>query len=162
MDLNYCLIAILFAAVFTAAASHSVQPFIQRMAKVLRLKLVFALFLLPVVCQSQVRNVGFVKASDPDFNQVLKYCITAGNSAGYFTIDPLSGMLTVKLNVYDTFVRQRTFKLTVKVTDDGKIYNADGTIRQEKPLIKKAVITVILKKTASSSGIIYESEINYV
>ena len=60
-------------------------------------------------------SVGTIVASDPDAGQALTYSIVSGNTNGAFTLDALTGMLSVAnsaaLNV--------DFALVVKVQDNG-------------------------------------------
>ena len=80
--------------------------------------------------------VGNVKAFDPDSGQTLIYRIVAGDPDNFFSIDPRNGALRVSQSAYSTFVRKRTWKLTVAVADND----------EKNPLTSKATITVILKK----------------
>ncbi len=63
--------------------------------------------------------VGFVQASDPDFDQELTYSITAGNSAGAFAIDSATGMIYVADSEELDFETTTAYALTVQVTDNG-------------------------------------------
>jgi len=63
--------------------------------------------------------VGTVDASDPDAGQTLEYHITAGNIAGAFAIDALTGRITVADPAALDYEATRAFTLTVRVTDSG-------------------------------------------
>ncbi|NVO18846.1 MAG: cadherin repeat domain-containing protein [Bacteroidetes bacterium] len=86
--------------------------------------------------QVKMINVGIVEATDPDSGQNLTYRIISGNSEKFFSIDPVAGMLRVKQSAYSTFAGQRTWQLTVNVSDNDA----------SKPLSSSAVIQVTLKK----------------
>jgi len=60
-------------------------------------------------------NVGTVVASDPNAGDVLTYTITAGNTGGAFTINSLTGQLTVAGGI--DFETKPSYVLTVAVTD---------------------------------------------
>jgi hypothetical protein len=110
--------------------------------------LIFSLLLtILTTAQNQGQNqntvfVGVVAAYDLDSGQSLTYKITSGNPDNFFTIDPSNGTLTVRHTVYESFDDQRTWKLTVSVTDNDK----------NQPLSSRATITVIIYKDASSKS----------
>ena len=67
---------------------------------------------------AQGTAIGVVRAADPDVPlQALAYTITAGNDEQHFTLDPVTGKLTVAapLDIETT----GAYSLTVTVTDDG-------------------------------------------
>ncbi|MBK7028626.1 MAG: cadherin repeat domain-containing protein [Bacteroidales bacterium] len=64
-------------------------------------------------------NVGTVIATDPDAGQTLTYSILSGNTAGAFTINSTSGVLTVANGTALNFETTPTFALVVKVQDNG-------------------------------------------
>ncbi|MES2788344.1 MAG: ELWxxDGT repeat protein [Planctomycetota bacterium] len=78
-------------------------------------------------------NVGTVVASDPDVGQLLNYAITAGNAAGAFSINALTGQITVSNTSLLNFEATPSFSLTVLVTDNGS-----------SPASKSATITINL------------------
>jgi hypothetical protein len=59
--------------------------------------------------------VGIVVASDPDAGQTLTYSIVSGNTNGAFSIDALTGVLSVANGAALTV----DFSLVVKVQDNG-------------------------------------------
>ena len=61
--------------------------------------------------------VGSVSASDQDAGQSLAYAITAGNDAGAFALDPLTGQITV-VGTIDVNA-QPSYSLTVEIIDNG-------------------------------------------
>ncbi|MBT7292822.1 MAG: S8 family serine peptidase, partial [Rhodospirillaceae bacterium] len=61
--------------------------------------------------------VGTIVASDPDANEILRYAITAGNEGGAFTIDAVSGIVTVTGGL--DFESLANYALTVRVNDSG-------------------------------------------
>jgi VCBS repeat-containing protein len=65
------------------------------------------------------KTVGHVTATDPDAATTLTFAITGGNTKGAFTIDPVTGILTVANRKAINFEVKPTFHLTVQVTDDG-------------------------------------------
>ena len=68
-------------------------------------------------------NVGSIYAADPDIgDEEIVWSITAGNTSGYFVILPCSGLVRVDTAAYATFVTQKTYTLTFKVTDIEKNY----------------------------------------
>ncbi len=78
--------------------------------------------------------VGTVSTSDQDVpTQALSYAITAGNTAGAFTIGPATGQITVANASALDFETNPSFSLTVQVTDNGS-----------PPLSGSATITVNL------------------
>ena len=73
-------------------------------------------FLVPDFTVSGV-VVGSVNASDPDVGDSLDYAITAGNSAGEFSIDSATGEISTAANVNHHQGLQ--YMLEVTVSDDG-------------------------------------------
>ena len=63
--------------------------------------------------------VGMVLASDPDAGQTLAYSILSGNTSGAFSINTLTGVLTVSNSAALNFETTPTFALVVKVQDNG-------------------------------------------
>jgi hypothetical protein len=74
--------------------------------------------------------VGMVVASDPDAGQSLTFAIVPGTNSSVFSIDPVSGQITVA-NTTGLTTDNSPFTLTVKVTDNDKI-----------PLSSTATITI--------------------
>lgn len=64
-------------------------------------------------------EVGTVIATDPDFDQILKYSITKGNTNGIFAIDQFTGIITVANAAALGASNSNSFRLTVKVIDNG-------------------------------------------
>lgn len=65
------------------------------------------------------RDVKSIECIDEDGDEVY-FTITAGNTGGYFQILPVSGMLQVDTMAYTSFIRQRTWYITVGCTDPQK------------------------------------------
>ncbi len=72
-------------------------------------------------------SVGTVIATDADAGQTLTYSITAGNTAGKFTINSSTGEITVAANLdYETAT---SYSLTIKIADNGTpSKNASATV----------------------------------
>lgn len=63
-------------------------------------------------------NVGSIYAADPDLgDEEIVWSITSGNTSGRFVILPCSGLVRVDTLAYDSFITQKTFTLTFKVSD---------------------------------------------
>ena len=77
--------------------------------------------------------VATVVASDPDAGQTLTFSITSGNTDNAFSIDPISGNLSVNNASVINFEQTPSFGLTVTVQDDAA-----------SPLSNSATITVNL------------------
>ncbi len=90
--------------------------------------------------------VGVINASDPDSGQSLTFKITAGDTEKFFSIHPSTGTLSVKPSAFDSFFSQRTWTLTVAVTDNDKF----------NPQSSSATILVTLKRDALSGKIMTE------
>ncbi|MBK7027742.1 MAG: cadherin repeat domain-containing protein [Bacteroidales bacterium] len=90
--------------------------------------------------------VGVINASDPDSGQSLTFKIIAGNADTFFSIHPATGTLMVKPSAFDSFFSQRTWTLTVAVTDNDKF----------NPQSSSATILVTLKRDALSGKIMTE------
>lgn len=104
----------------------------------MRIFILLALLLAPVFSMPQFNPgkywvVGIVQASDEDAGSELVYSITAGNTGGYFAIMPCQGIVKVDTAAYATFTLQRTWNLTIKISD------MEGNYR-------KTVGKVVLKK----------------
>ncbi|MGV8114402.1 MAG: cadherin domain-containing protein [Lentimicrobium sp.] len=63
--------------------------------------------------------IGTVEASDPDFNQTLTFAITGGNPDNIFSIDPLSGGLSVNNSDALMASANEIFYLNILVEDNG-------------------------------------------
>lgn len=105
-------------------------------------KLILILFLLPLFAHAQwqagkYESICTIECLDPEGDEVY-FTITAGNSAGYFQIQPCSGIIQVDTIAYTTFLRQRTFTLTFACTDTQK-----NTSKQQRK--------ITLKKDASGN-----------
>ncbi len=100
-------------------------------------------------------DCGYIKAYDPDTVQWINgikvihkseviYSITAGNTASYFLIMPMSGVIKVDTAIYDTFKNYKTFKLTFTIKDpEGNYIKTIGSIRLYKDAGVKRKPTVI-------------------
>jgi hypothetical protein len=69
--------------------------------------------------------VGSVTGSDPDAGDTLSYAITAGNTGGAFTIDAVTGEITVATPAALDLETTPVFTLTVEVTDAGGLTATD-------------------------------------
>ncbi|MEM9004394.1 MAG: cadherin domain-containing protein [Cyanobacteria bacterium P01_F01_bin.86] len=94
--------------------------------------------------------VGTVVATDQD-SSISNYAITAGNEAGFFTINATTGEITVAEGADLNFESElNTFTLTVEVTDDDvedpQTSSADFTITlndvEEAPVIEDQAFTI--------------------
>ena len=69
------------------------------------------------------RNIdGVMQGTDPDVitgSQRLTYTISAGDSNGYFTINPTSGQISTTGTAKLDFETQDTYQLTIKAQDNG-------------------------------------------
>lgn len=63
--------------------------------------------------------VPYVPATDNDAGQTLTFAITAGNTKNAFTIDPMTGQITVNNPAGLDFENEPPFTLTITATDDG-------------------------------------------
>jgi hypothetical protein len=63
--------------------------------------------------------IGTVEASDPDFNQTLTFAITGGNPDNIFSIDPLSGELSVNNSDALMASASEVFTLNILAEDNG-------------------------------------------
>ena len=64
-------------------------------------------------------TVGTVTFTDQDAGQSHTFAITGGNTGGAFTINALTGVITVATSAALNFEATPTFALTVQVTDNG-------------------------------------------
>jgi len=88
--------------------------------------------------------VGFVQASDEDAGSELTYSITAGNTGSYFVIMPCQGIVKVDTAAYTSFTLQRTWYLTIKVTDmEGNYRKTTGKVVLKKVKGVKVIPTVV-------------------
>jgi hypothetical protein len=86
------------------------------------------------------QTVDTITYQDPE-NDEQYLIITAGNTSKLWQIYPCSGVLQVDTNAWNTFIRQRTFYLTIKATDAAGL----STKRVVKAVLTKprnAVITM--------------------
>jgi hypothetical protein len=156
MSLNPIFLLLGSILIVLFAGVDLIAPVVQNIAQRIGKKLLVLAIVLPMFAAAQTKTVGTVMCCINEPGHAYTYAITAGNTTKFFSIDN-TGLLTVDVNAYTTFVRQRTFYLTVKVTGDGKVTQPDGTVKYEAKLWKKAKVTVVLKKTSNSSGIIINS-----
>jgi gliding motility-associated-like protein len=63
--------------------------------------------------------VGNVLATDPDFDQKLFYRIRSGNGSGVFTIDSISGAVSVNNNYLLDYETHKQFDIYIEVYDNG-------------------------------------------
>lgn len=85
--------------------------------------------------------VGGVSATDADLPpETLTYSIVGGNASGAFTINPVTGQITVANATPLDFETTPTFTLTVRVTDNGT------------PLVNTADATVVVNLTDVMEG----------
>ena len=104
------------------------------------------LILLPILTYSQQLEPLFrLPAADPETWQTHTYTIKSGNTGSYFIISQ-NGTVYVKRTAYETFVRQRTWKLTFSVQDDGIMHTKEGYFLTDK-LTTLREITVTLRKS---------------
>jgi hypothetical protein len=86
-------------------------------------KILFILVLFPLILSAQASiKVSQIKAEDPEGTEVV-FSILSGNTGSFFTITPCSGVISVKATAFDSFVNYRTWNLTVKATDETKLYS---------------------------------------
>ena len=71
--------------------------------------------------------VGSVIASDPDAGNTLSYSITGGNTGSAFSINAVTGLLSVSTSAAVKYATNPTFALTVRVTDNGGL-SATATV----------------------------------
>ena len=104
------------------------------------------LILLPLFTYCQpLQGLFKIPANDPESWQTHTYSIKSGNTGSYFIISQ-NGTVYVKRTAYETFVRQRTWKLTFSVQDDGIMQGKDGYFLADK-LTTLREISVTLRKT---------------
>ena len=63
--------------------------------------------------------IGTLKGTDPDFNQLLVFTITAGNANAAFALNPATGILTVNNPALLNYEAQQSVTLSINVTDNG-------------------------------------------
>jgi len=110
----------------------------------LKFIIVFILTLGSFFASSQIypdryQLIGSVRATDDD-NDELGWSITAGNTDKFFIITPCSGVIKVDTIAYNSFLRQRTWTITIRATDP---YNAID-ISKRKVILKKSATGVHL------------------
>jgi VCBS repeat-containing protein len=66
-------------------------------------------------------SVGFVEAYDPDAGQIINYSILSGNTADAFSINSLTGEITVSNSLALNYITNPVFTLTVNVQDNGTL-----------------------------------------
>jgi hypothetical protein len=71
--------------------------------------------------------VGTVTGTDVDAGHTLTYSIVGGNTGGAFAINPTTGQITVVNAAAVDFETNPTFNLTVRVTDNGSLFD-DATV----------------------------------
>lgn len=104
------------------------------------------LILLPLFTYCQpLQGLFKIPANDPESWQTHTYSIKSGNTGSYFIISQ-NGTVYVKRTAYETFVRQRTWKLVFQVQDDGIMQSKDGYFLADK-LTTLREITVTLRKS---------------
>jgi hypothetical protein len=85
--------------------------------------------------------VGTVASSDVDAGDTRSYAITGGNTGGAFTINPISGALSVANTAALDFETTPSFTLTVQVTDAGG-------------LVQTSTVSVDLADIAEGEGLV--------
>ena len=104
------------------------------------------LILLPLFTYCQpLQGLFKIPANDPESWQTHTYSIKSGNTGSYFIISQ-NGTVYVKRTAYESFVRQRTWKLVFQVQDDGIMQNKEGYYLTDK-LTTLREITVTLRKS---------------
>ena len=96
-------------------------------------RLLLFFLLLPLIISAQKVRVGQLQAVDPEGEEVY-WLITAGNTGGYFSITPCSGVVQMDSTAYNAFVTQKTWTVTFKATDPEGLYSK--TVR--KIVVKKS------------------------
>jgi parallel beta-helix repeat protein len=94
--------------------------------------------------------VGLVNASDPDPGQLITYTIISGNTGGAFSLNPLSGVLTIANSTQLNFEDTPVFSLVVNAQDNGignLFSQATVTVtlldQNEAPIINNQAFTAI-------------------
>jgi hypothetical protein len=87
--------------------------------------------------------VGTVIATDPDAGQILHYMIVAGNLNNAFTLNPLTGQITVANSSALIYSLTPVFYLTVSVTDNG-----EGNLSAE------AIMTIHIEQAGNNPPVI--------
>jgi hypothetical protein len=72
------------------------------------------------------KAVGSVVGSDPDAGDVVTFSITGGNATGAFSIDPITGQITVANSAALNFETVPSFPLTVRIQDGGGLFSTAG------------------------------------
>ena len=104
------------------------------------------LILFPIFTYCQpLQGLFKIPANDPESWQTHTYSIKSGNTGSYFIISQ-NGTVYVKRTAYETFVRQRTWKLVFQVQDDGIMQTKEGYCLTDK-LTTLREITVTLRKS---------------
>ena len=106
--------------------------------------------------------IGTVVASDPDVAQTKTFSIVSGNSAGAFSINTSTGVLTVANSATLNFEVTPSFTLVVKVQDNGTpALNSQATVSislidvNEAPIINDQAFTIVQNApTGTSVGIV--------
>ena len=107
---------------------------------------IILLILLPIFTYCQpLQGLFKIPANDPESWQTHTYTIKSGNTGSYFIISQ-NGTVYVKRTAYESFVRQRTWKLVFQVQDDGIMQNKEGYYLTDK-LTTLREITVTLRKS---------------
>ncbi|NVO19613.1 MAG: T9SS type A sorting domain-containing protein [Bacteroidetes bacterium] len=88
-------------------------------------------------------SVGTVIATDPDAGQILSYAITSGNTNTAFSINSITGLITLVNTSVVNYLTTPVFGLTVQVTDNGT-----GN------LTSSAVITVNITQSPNHAPVI--------
>ncbi len=94
-------------------------------------------------------DIGAITASDPDGDQTLQYGIIGGSGAEKFSINPETGVLTVRENADLDFETDREFTLLVSVSDNGSpvmTTTVEQTVQigdvNEQPVIQASMLAV--------------------
>ena len=82
--------------------------------------------------------IGTIVAKDPDAAQSLTYSINSGNTSGLFTLNPKTGQLSARNEIFGPLAT--TYKLEIKVTDNAEV-----------PL--SSIATIIITAVGNSSTV---------
>lgn len=102
--------------------------------------------------------IGTVTATDPDGASGLRYSITAGNLGGVFSIDPLTGELSVNNSSILNFEARQVIIVTVTATDSNGVggLTGSGTVAvtlnnvNDAPEIADAAFTILENSAAGT------------
>ncbi|MCM3763790.1 cadherin domain-containing protein [Neobacillus niacini] len=101
-------------------------------------------------------SVGFVTATDADEGSVFSYKLTAGNEAGAFAIDEVTGEVTVADSTKLDYEKVQSFTLTVEVSDGDHTAATTVTIEvnnlnDNQPVVDDAVFVINENATSGTT-----------